>query len=90
VPRAFAIFYLGGRICTKLGICPYYNTFQYEWPTYILIWETTGKKGLTLGDPVTIYILIPAHPLHSEVDFSHISYGDHPLCFYSYSYSCSC
>jgi hypothetical protein len=33
---------LRGRIHTKLGICPYYESFEQEWSSFFLIWAATS------------------------------------------------
>jgi hypothetical protein len=37
-------FMLGGGICTHAGMSSYYKTFEYDWSSYLLIWQQQWKK----------------------------------------------
>jgi hypothetical protein len=42
VTGALSVF-LGGGICTKVGICSYSETYEKDWSSSFLIWAATKK-----------------------------------------------
>jgi hypothetical protein len=39
-----AVFVVGGRIRNKEETCSYYETFDWEWSSYFLIWAATKRN----------------------------------------------